>query len=66
MRFLTVILLLIIIGLYFYTDATKEVLKTTGNAVKAAGKGAVEEIKENPDVQQAWKDVKNKTATRVT
>lgn len=28
-----VILVLIILGLYFYTSSTKEILKTTGNAV---------------------------------
>ncbi|MBI2110114.1 hypothetical protein HYT58_03010 [Candidatus Woesearchaeota archaeon] len=47
------ILLLIILGLYFYTSETKAVLKTTGNSVIEKTKEVTNEIRQERQQEQS-------------
>jgi len=55
MKILVIILILLVFGLYFYTDATKEVISVSGNVVKESSKAAYQTAK--PEIEKAKEDI---------
>lgn len=57
-----IVLLLLVMGLYFFTEDTKEVLDITGNALKDAAKKAGNEIQEESNISDKIDNATNLTA----
>jgi hypothetical protein len=57
MRVITIILILLVLGLYFYTDSTKGIMQMTGRTVKDAAK----EIASSDEIKDVVFDIKNST-----
>lgn len=55
-KLIIVILILLVLGLYYIPDKTKEVIDSTGHVTKEAAKGVYDKIKEKNITQ----DIKDK------
>jgi len=55
-----VVLILLILGLYYIPDTTKDVMQTTGSVAKDAGEIVIDHIKESETVQNITEKVKEK------
>jgi len=58
---LVIFLILLVLGLYFFTEPTKSVIRTTGKAVAEVSKGVFEEVKNSQEYENLKQDIKNKT-----
>ncbi|MGM5485528.1 MAG: hypothetical protein ACQEP1_06695 [Nanobdellota archaeon] len=52
-----VVLLVLVLGLYFFTDETKEAMTITGKAIKENTEKAVDEVRENSEVDELVESV---------
>jgi hypothetical protein len=58
---LIVFLIFLILGLYFFTEPTKGIIKVTGKAVSHVTKGVFHEIKDSDEYNDLKHDIINKT-----
>jgi len=59
-KIIIIILILLVIGLYFKPDFTKDVMKSTGQAALDIGKEAIEEVKETDAYKDTTGSIKEK------
>lgn len=55
---LIIILILLVLGLYFIPDTTKDLMKVTGSAVKEVGGKAIDTVKETEIYQNVTGSIK--------
>ena len=66
MKVIVIILLLLILGLYFFTEPTKGLIKVTGNAVVKVTKSIFNEVKDSQEFQDLKQNITNTTKTELT
>ena len=60
-----VILLLLVLGLYFVPEFTKTTIKATGKATMILTNKAIDNLKDNPDVQETVDKVKKNITEKI-
>jgi len=66
MKLLVIFLILLILGLYFFTDATKGLMKVTGKATWTAANGIVKAVADSNEYKEIKQDIKNKTEEKIS
>jgi hypothetical protein len=61
MKLLTILLILMILGLYFYTEETKGIIRVTGHATLDAAKSVTKQIVQSQEFKEIKNDIINKT-----
>lgn len=61
MKLIVIILLLLVLGLYFFTEQTKDVMRVTGRAATTITKEVVNDVRHSEGYIQLKEDLKNKT-----
>ena len=65
-KVLITILVIIILGLYFFTEPTKGLLKITGKATWTAAKGIVKAVGNSNEYKEIKQEVKNITQEQIS
>ena len=66
MKIIVVILILLILGLYFFTEPTKGLIKVTGNAVVKVTKSVFNEVRDSNEFKEIKQNITNTTKTELT
>ena len=61
MKITVVLLILLVLGLYFFTEPTKGVIRVTGRAAAAVTKEVVNDVRASEEYAQLKDDIQNKT-----
>lgn len=59
--FVILVLLLLVLGLYFFTEQTKGVMRVTGRAAATVTKEVVNDVRHSEEYIQIKEELKNKT-----
>ena len=62
---LVIFLVLLILGLYFFTEPTKDLMRLTGKAVVDVAKDTFNEVKDSDEFNELKGDFKNKTKEEI-
>lgn len=64
-KILTLTLILLAVGFYFWPDSTKDIVDSTGYAIKETAKNTLEEIKQDEKLKEGVNSIKSDIKNRI-
>ncbi|MBU0628257.1 MAG: hypothetical protein KKC75_03640 [Nanoarchaeota archaeon] len=61
MKIIVLLLILLVLGLYFFTEPTKGIIRVTGRAAAAVTKEVINDVRTSQEYAQLKDDIKNQT-----